>query len=75
MAIMRQNPITTAGGGLTDARSTGPSTPLAPEFLADPYTIMARLPSGKAPVFLRPRRSATTSSPSHDAVAQVFGDP
>jgi hypothetical protein len=28
--------------------------PLAPEFLADPYPIMARLPGGGRPVFFAP---------------------
>src|SRR5258705_3636924 len=73
MAIMRQNPITTAGAadGCPVDRSFDP---LAPEFLADPYTIMARLPSGKAPVFYAPSIGYYVVT-SHDAVAQVFGDP
>jgi len=48
--------------------------PLAPEFLADPYTIMARLPGGRKPVFFAPSIGYYVVT-SYDAVAQVFGDP
>ena len=48
--------------------------PLAPEFLADPYTIMAGLPGGKVPVFYAPSIGYYVVT-SYDAVAQVFGDP
>jgi cytochrome P450 len=48
--------------------------PLAPEFLADPYTIMASLPGGKAPVFYAPSIGYYVVT-RYDAVAQVFGDP
>src|SRR6266566_5246459 len=73
MAIMRQNPMTPAGAahGCPVDESFDP---LAPEFLADPYTIMARLPGGGAPVFYAPSIGYYVVT-SHDAVAQVFGDP
>ena len=48
--------------------------PLDPEFLADPYTIMARLPGGRKPVFFAPSIGYYVVT-SYDAVAQVFGDP
>jgi cytochrome P450 len=73
MGIMRQNPITPAGaanGCLVDESFD----PLAPEFLADPYTIMAGLPSGKAPVFYAPSIGYYVVT-SYDAIQQVFGDP
>src|SRR5947207_6989335 len=73
MAIMRQNPISPAGAA--------PGCPvdesfdsLAPEFLADPYTIMAGLPGGDSPVFFAPSIGYYVVT-SYDAVAQVFGDP
>jgi cytochrome P450 len=48
--------------------------PLAPEFLADPFTIMAKLPGGSQPVFFAPSIGYYVVT-SYDAVAQVFGDP
>jgi cytochrome P450 len=73
MGTMRPNPMTPAGaahGCPVDEFFD----PLAPEFLADPYTIMARLPGGKAPVFYAPSIGYYVVT-SYDAVAQVFGDP
>src|SRR6266568_8435368 len=73
MAIMRQNPMTPAGAahGCPVDESFDP---LAPEFLADPYTIMAGLPGGNSPVFFAPSIGYYVVT-SYDAVAQVFGDP
>ena len=70
---MRPNPMTPAGAahGCPVDESFDP---LAPEFLADPYTIMARLAGGKAPVFYAPSIGYYVVT-SYDAVAQVFGDP
>ena len=48
--------------------------PLAPGFLADPYTVMATLPSGSKPVFFAPSIGYYIVT-SYDVVAQVFGDP
>ena len=73
MGIMRQNPITPAGAahGCPVDESFDP---LAPEFLADPYTIMAGLPGGQAPVFYAPSIGYYVVT-SYDAIQQVFGDP
>jgi len=73
MGIMRPNPMTPAGAvpGCPVDRSFDP---LAPEFLADPYPIMAKLPSGSKPVFFAPSIDYYVVT-SYDAVAQVFGDP
>ena len=70
---MRPNPMTPAGAahGCPVDESFDP---LAAEFLADPYTIMASLPGGKAPVFYAPSIGYYVVT-SYDAVAQVFGDP
>ena len=48
--------------------------PLDPEFLADPYAIMAGLPGGRKPVFFAPSIGYYVVT-SYDAVAEVFGDP
>jgi cytochrome P450 len=48
--------------------------PLSPEFLADPYAIMAKLPGGGAPVFFAPSIGYYVIT-SYDAVDQVFRDP
>jgi cytochrome P450 len=73
MAIMRQNPMPQAG--------TAPGCPvdesfdpLAPEFLADPYAVMAGLPSAGKPVFYAPSIGYYVVT-SYDAVAEVFRDP
>ena len=73
MGIMRQIPITPAGAahGCPVDESFDP---LAPEFLADPYTIMAGLPGGQAPVFYAPSIDYYVVT-SYDAIQQVFGDP
>ena len=73
MGIMRQNPITQAGAppGCPVEVSFDP---LAPEFLADPYTILARLPGGSQPVFFAPSIGYYVVT-SYDAVEQVFRDP
>jgi cytochrome P450 len=73
MAIMRQNPMPTAG---TAPRCPVDESfdPLAPGFLADPYTVMAGHPGNGAPVFFAPSIGYYIVT-SYDAVAQVFGDP
>ncbi len=48
--------------------------PLSPEFLADPYTVMAKLPPGHAPVFFAPSIGYYVVT-SYDAVDRVFRDP
>src|SRR6266571_2636925 len=48
--------------------------PLSPEFLADPYAVMARRPGGGAPVFFAPSIGYYVVT-SYDAVEQVFRDP
>src|SRR4051794_41968002 len=48
--------------------------PLSPEFLADPYVVMARRPGGGAPVFYAPSIGYYVVT-SYDAVDQVFRDP
>jgi len=69
-----------------NAMTTGPSPgpgcpveesfdPLSPEFLADPYTVMAALPEAARTRLLSPRRSATYVVTSYDAVEAVFRDP
>ena len=70
---MRQNPMTQAGAapGCPVDQSFDP---LAPEFLADPYAILAKLPSGSKPVFFAPSIGYYVVT-SYEAVAQVFGDP
>ena len=64
---MRPNPMTPAGAahGCPVDESFDP---LAPEFLADPYTIMASLAGGKAPVFYAPSIGYYVVT-SYDAVA------
>ena len=73
MGIMRQNPMTQAGAA-PGCPVDESFDPLAPEFLADPYAIMAKLPSGSRPVFFAPSIGYYVVT-SYDAVAQVFGDP
>jgi cytochrome P450 len=48
--------------------------PLSPEFLADPYAVMARRPGQGAPVFFAPAIGYYVVT-SYDAVEQVFRDP
>src|SRR5512142_863107 len=48
--------------------------PLSPEFLADPYAVMARRPGGGAPVFFAPSIGYYVVA-SYEAVEQVFRDP
>jgi cytochrome P450 len=48
--------------------------PLSPEFLADPYAVMANLPHGRAPVFFAPSIGYYVVT-GYDAVEQVFRDP
>jgi cytochrome P450 len=48
--------------------------PLSPEFLADPYAILAKRPGGGAPVFFAPSIDYYVVA-SYDAVDQVFRDP
>jgi len=48
--------------------------PLSPEFLADPYSALARRPGQGSPVFFAPSIGYYVVT-SHDAIQQVFGDP
>jgi cytochrome P450 len=48
--------------------------PLSPEFLADPYSVLAKQPGGGAPVFFAPSIGYYVVT-SHEAVDQVFRDP
>jgi len=48
--------------------------PLSPEFLADPYDIMARLPRDHKPVFFAPSIGYYVVT-GYDVVEQVFRDP
>jgi cytochrome P450 len=48
--------------------------PLSPEFLADPYSVLAKQPGGGAPVFFAPSIGYYVVT-SYDAVDQVFRDP
>ena len=48
--------------------------PLSPEFLADPYAVLARRSAGRAPVFFAPPIGYYVVT-SYDAVEQVFRDP
>ena len=73
MAIMGQNPTTPAGAA-PGCPVDESFDPLAPEFLADPYAVMAGLPASHAPVFYAPSISYYVVT-SHDAIQQVFGDP
>jgi cytochrome P450 len=73
MGIMRQNPMTPAGAA-PGCPVDESFDPLAPEFLADPYTIMAGLPDGRKPVFFAPSIGYYVVT-SYDAIQQVFGDP
>jgi len=73
MGIMRPNPTTPAGAA-PGCPVDESFDPLSPEFLADPYTIMARLPSGSKPVFFAPSIGYYVVT-SYDAVDQVFRDP
>ena len=73
MGSMRQNPMTQAGAA-PGCPVDESFDPLAPEFLADPYAVLATLPSGSKPVFFAPSIGYYVVT-SYDAVAQVFGDP
>jgi hypothetical protein len=73
MAIMRQNPTSPAGAA-PGCPVDESFDPLAPEFLADPYAVMAGLPAGHAPVFYAPSIGYYVVT-SYDAIQQVFGDP
>src|SRR5690348_18348347 len=72
MAIMRQNPMAPA-----DAAPGCPVDesfdPLGPEFLAEPYTIMAERPGGGKPVFYAPSTGYYVVT-SHGAIAEALGD-
>jgi cytochrome P450 len=72
MAIMRQNPMTPAGAPGCPVDES--FDPLAAEFLADPYAVMAKLPGGNHPVFYAPSIGYYVVT-SYDAIQQVFGDP
>ncbi len=73
MGIMRQNamPAATAGPGCPVEESFDP---LSPEFLADPYAVMASLPGAARPVFFAPSIGYYVVT-SYDAVEAVFRDP
>jgi len=73
MGSMRQNPMTQAGAapGCPVDQSFDP---LTAEFLADPYAILAKLPSGSKPVFFAPSIGYYVIT-RYDAVDQVFRDP
>ena len=70
---MRQNP-TTQAGAVPGCPVDESFDPLAAEFLADPYAIMAKLPSGHKPAFFAPSIGYYVVT-SYDVVAQVFSDP
>ena len=73
MGIMRPNPTPPAGAA-PGCPVDESFDPLSPEFLADPYTILAKLPSGSKPVFFAPSIGYYVVT-SYDAVDQVFRDP
>ena len=73
MGIMRPNPTSSAGAA-PGCPVDEDFDPLAAEFLADPYTVMARLPSGRKPVFFAPSIGYYVVT-SYDAIQQAFGDP
>ena len=73
MGIMSQNSITPAGAA-PGCPVDESFDPLSPEFLADPYDIMARLPRDHKPVFFAPSIGYYVVT-SYDAVEQVFRDP
>ena len=72
---MRQNPgAMTTAAAVPGCPVDESFDPLSPEFLADPYAVMARLPGGKAPVFFAPSIGYYVVT-SYDAVDAVFRDP
>ena len=73
MGTMSQHGITPAGAapGYPVNESFDP---LSPEFLADPYDVMARLPRDHKPVFFAPSIGYYVVT-GYDAVEQVFRDP
>ena len=73
MGIMHPNPTSSAGAA-PGCPVDEDFDPLAAEFLADPYTIMARLPGGRKPVFFAPSIGYYVVT-SYDAIQQAFGDP
>src|SRR5690242_21761652 len=73
MGIMRPNPTSSAGAA-PGCPVDEDFDPLAAEFLADPYTVMARLPGGRKPVFFAPSIGYYVVT-SYDAIQQAFGDP
>ena len=73
MGSMRQNPMTQAGAA-PGCPVDESFDPLAPEFLADPYTIMARLPGGRKPVFFAPSIGYYVVTRYED-IEEVFKDP
>jgi cytochrome P450 len=48
--------------------------PLSPEYLADPYAVLAKLPAGDAPVFFAPSIGYYVVT-RHADIDQVFADP
>src|SRR5262252_4006766 len=73
MSSMRQNPMTQASA-VPGCPVDESFDPLAPGFLADPYAILAKLPSGSRPVYFAPSIGYYVVT-SYDAVARVFGAP
>src|SRR5690242_9246170 len=73
MGIMHPNP-TSSAGAVPGCPVDEDFDPLAAEFLADPYTVMARLPGGRKPVFFAPSIGYYVVT-SYDAIQQAFGDP
>jgi cytochrome P450 len=72
MGTMSQHAITPAGA-VPGCPVDESFDPLSPEFLADPYDIMARLPRDHKPVFFAPSIGYYVVT-SYDAVEQVFRD-
>ena len=73
MAIMGQNPTTPAGAA-PGCPVDESFDPLAPEFLADPYAVMAGLPAGHAPVFYAPSIGYYVVT-RHDAISGSSATP
>jgi cytochrome P450 len=73
MGTMSQHPMTPAGAA-PGCPVDESFDPLSPEFLADPYDIMARLPRDHRPVFFAPSIGYYVVT-GYDAVEHVFRDP
>src|SRR6266498_3799322 len=73
MGTMSRNAITPAGAA-PGCPVDESFDPLSPDFLADPYATLARLPADHKPVFFAPAIGYYVVT-SYDAVEQVFRDP